>query len=112
MGMFLFCLTIEMAYTRLRAVMGEEGALYTYCDDSCLLAEPGKMVEVMSQAPAISGKVGLRIGLGPGKKELILPVRNDKSTFPYLMNNLGVAAHHVVTGFAACLGIPRYFSND
>jgi hypothetical protein len=64
--MFLFCLTMEPVYARFRAVMGEEGALYAYCDESYLIAKPGKMTEVMARAPRIYGKAGLKIGYGPG----------------------------------------------
>ena len=38
LGMFLFCLTMEPIYTRLRAAMGGHGTLYAYCDESCLVA--------------------------------------------------------------------------
>ncbi len=43
LGFFLFCLTMEPVYTRLRVALWEEGTLVTYCDDSYLLAEPDKM---------------------------------------------------------------------
>jgi len=60
-------------YARLRDAVGEEGVLYTYCDDSYLLAPVEQMATVLHKAPKIFGKVGLRIGYGPGKTELILP---------------------------------------
>ena len=47
---------MEPVYTRLRAAMDEEGAVYTYCDDSFLLAELDKMAK--AQARVIFGKVG------------------------------------------------------
>ena len=34
LGMFVFCLTTEPVYTRLREAMGEHGTLYAYSDDS------------------------------------------------------------------------------
>jgi hypothetical protein len=34
LGMFLFCLTMEPFYMRLRAAMGEHGTLYAYRDDA------------------------------------------------------------------------------
>ena len=82
--------------------MGEEGALYTYCDDSDLIAEWEKMAEVQTQAPTIFGKVGLRIGLGPGKTLLILPEGYETSVFLYPLDNLWIEAPHVVPGFSAC----------
>ena len=60
LGMFLFCLTMEPIYARLWAAMGEEGALYTYRNDSYLIAETGKIAKVLADAPTIFGKVGLR----------------------------------------------------
>jgi len=83
LGFFLFCLTMEPVYARLSAAMGEEGSLFTYCDDSYLLAEPNKMAEVLDQAPTIFGRVGLRISFGPGKIKLMLPRSYDMSRFPY-----------------------------
>jgi len=42
LGMFLFCVTMQPIYARLQEAVGEEGALYTYCDDSYLLAPTGR----------------------------------------------------------------------
>ena len=92
--------------------MGEEGALFTYRNDSCLLAESVKLAEVMDQAPTIYGKVGLRIGLGPGKTELALPQDYERRNFPYPLDIHGIATPHVVQGFSSCLGVPRHSSND
>ncbi len=103
---------MEPLYIQLRAAMGEEGALYAYCDDSYLLAEPEKMVAALAHAPAIFGKVGLRVGLGHAKIKMILPVGYDMDRFPYPMDNPGVATPHVVSGFSSCLGAPQHFSND
>ena len=47
--------------------------MYTYSDDSYILAPKENMAVVLEQAPVIFGKVGLRLGYGPGKTELILP---------------------------------------
>ena len=38
LGMFLFCVTMEPVYARIRAAVGDEGVMYTYCDDLYLLA--------------------------------------------------------------------------
>jgi len=103
---------MEPDYTRLRAAMGEEGALYAYYDDSYLLAKLQRMAEVLAHVPSIFGKFDLRIGLGPGKTELILLEGYDESALPCPLDDPGVAAPHVVPGFSACLGVPRHFSND
>jgi hypothetical protein len=112
MGFFLFCLTMEPVCARLRAVLGEEGTLFNYCDDSYLLAEPNKMAEVLEQALRIFGRVGLCIGFGPRKSELILPKYYDMKRFPYPHDSPGTHAPCVVRGFVACLGVPRHFTND
>jgi hypothetical protein len=73
---------MEPVYMRMRAILGDQGTLYAYCDDSYLVAEPDKTAEVLAQAPAIFGKVGLKIGYGLGKIELILPRGYDIRDFP------------------------------
>jgi hypothetical protein len=86
--------------------MGEKGAL-AYCDDSCLVVEPDKMAEVLAQAPEIYGKVGLKIGYGPGKTELILPRGYKTRNFPYPLDDSAIPAPQVVLGFKVYLGVPR-----
>jgi hypothetical protein len=107
LDMFRFCLTMAPIYARLRAAVGEEGVLYTYCDESYILAPVEKMAEVLHHAPGIFGKVGLSIGYGPGKTELILPKDCPREAFPYPLDDPQVPAPHVVDGFKTCLGVPR-----
>ena len=83
--------------------MGEEGALFTQCDNSYLLAEPDKTAKVLKQAPVIFGRMGLRIGFNLGKTELMSPKSYDMSNFPNQLDNLGIAAPHVVQGFSSIL---------
>jgi hypothetical protein len=64
---------MEPVYARLREVVGAEGVLYTYSDDSYILAPKESMAVVFDVAPVIFEKVGFRLGYGPGKTELILP---------------------------------------
>jgi hypothetical protein len=81
LGAFLFCLAMQPVYSRLGALLGPEGALYAYSDDVYLLAAPVNMAVALSSALAIYKKVGLRIGWGPGKTELILPTDVDRENF-------------------------------
>ena len=60
----------------------------------------------------ISGKMGLRLGYGPGKTELILPKNCTRDEFPYPLDDPEIPAPQVVAGFQSCLGVPRHFSND
>jgi len=69
------------------------------------------MAEVLQQALEIYGKVGLRINLGPGKTYLILPKSYVRSSFPYPLDDPGVAAPRVIQGFSTCLGVPRHIDN-
>jgi len=62
--------------------------------------------------PLFSKKVGLRIGIGPGKTELILPEGYDKIIFSYPLDNPRIDAPHAVPGFSAYLGVLRHYSND
>ncbi len=92
LGMFLLCLTMEPVYKRLREAAGEEGVLYTYSDDSYILAPKEDMAVVLEKAPAIFGKVGLRLGYGPGKTELILPKDCPREEFPFPMDDPAIPA--------------------
>ena len=112
LGMFLFCLAMEPVYSRLRAAMGEQGTLYAYCDDSYLIAEPDKIDEILTQAPAIFDKVGLKIGYGPGKTDLALPRGYETQECPYPLADPEVPAPNVVLGFKACLGVLRHYYID
>ena len=44
---------MEPAYARMRAVVGDEGVLYTYCDDSYIMAPSEQMATTLQQAPGI-----------------------------------------------------------
>jgi hypothetical protein len=109
LGAFLFCLAMAPVYARLGSLLGPEGALYAYFDDVYLLADPAHMAIALAAAPSLYKKVGLRIGWGPGKTELILPSGTDNASF---LTTLGPECHpSLVTGFTYCLGVPRHPSN-
>ena len=104
---------MEPVYARLKQAAGEEGVLYTYFDDAYILAPKEQMAVVLEEAPGISGKVGLRLGYGPGKTdELILPQGCSKEEFLFPLDNPTAPTPQVVAGFKSCLGVPRHFSND
>jgi hypothetical protein len=103
---------MEPVYSRLRAVMGEQGALYAYCDNSYIVVEPETLATVLAQAQIFFEKASMKIGYDPGKTELILPRGYDRDTFPYSLDDLDDPAPQVVPGLKACLGVPRHFAND
>jgi hypothetical protein len=110
LGAFLFCLAMQLVYTRLGALLGLDGAIYAYSDDVYLVADPTSMAVALSAAPAIYKKTGLRIGWGTRKTELILPPDVDSQSFLSLLPQTCLPS--IVTGFSACLGVPRHPSND
>jgi hypothetical protein len=112
LGLFLFCITMVPVYARLKQAAGEEGVVYAYSDDSYILAPKEQMAVVLEEAPRIYKKVGLRLGYGPEKTELILPQGCRKEEFPFPLDDPAVPAPQVVEGFTSCLGVPRHFSND
>ena len=96
---------MQPVYSRLGALLGHGGALYAYSDDVYLLANPADMAVALSAAPAIYKIVGLCIGWGPGKTELILPSEIDSRSFLSLLAKACIPS--VVPSFSACLGVPR-----
>jgi hypothetical protein len=62
----------------------------------------------MSASPPLYTTVGLRIGWGPAKSELVLPPGVDPDTLELPRSNDGNILLHVVEGLEACLGIPRH----
>jgi hypothetical protein len=72
-GVFFVCLVIRPVYARLGALLGPDGALYAYSYDDYLVSDPVNMSNALSIAPRSYKRMGLRIGWGPGKLELILP---------------------------------------
>jgi len=57
--------------------MGPGGAMYAYSDSLYLVSDPDNMSAALAAATALYRNVGLRIGRGPGKTELILPSHCD-----------------------------------
>jgi len=112
MGAFFFCLAICPVYARLQALLGPEGALYAYSDDVYSLYDVVGMTRALATAPAIYKKVGLRIGWGPRKTELILPSGCEPDAFLSQLEAYGAGLPHVVPGFSCCLGVPHHASND
>jgi len=112
LGAFFFCLVMSPVYASLGALLGIDGALYAYSDDVYLVSDPVNMPIALGDAPAISKRVGLRIGWVPCKTQLILPPRCDSDAFLQQLDAYGEGLPHIVPGFSACLGIPRHANND
>ncbi len=64
-------------YKQLKEGLEPEGVLVAYSDDVYLHGPPMNVAAMISAAPALYKKVGLRIGFGPAKSELALPPNVD-----------------------------------
>jgi hypothetical protein len=85
--------------------------MYAYFDDVYLAPDPVKMSLARAASPSIFNKVGLGIGGGLGKIELILSPGFDPDDFLSRLGNFEGGSPHIVTGFSACFDVPRHASN-
>jgi hypothetical protein len=69
---FFFYLVMRLVYARLVALLDHNGAMYAYSDDGCFVSDPDNTYVALVGAPSIYRKVGLRIGWGLSKTELVL----------------------------------------
>ena len=60
-------------YLSLKNELGPKGMLLAYSDDVYLHGPPVKVAAPITSAPPLYTKVGLRIGWGPAKSELVIP---------------------------------------
>jgi hypothetical protein len=108
LGAFLFCLVMKPVYARLGALLGPDGALYAYSDHVYLVSNPINMSIALVATLDIFKKVGLRICWVPSKTKLILSLGFDPKSFLMRLDTLADGLPHIITGFNACLGVPRY----
>jgi len=112
LGAFLFCLATRHVYARQGALLGPDGALYAYFDDVYLVSDPVNMSLALIATLEIYRKVGLRIGWGPCKTKLMLPLGCDPASLLLQLDSLNGGLPHIVSCFTASLEVPRYPSND
>jgi len=108
----LFCLTMYPVYARLQALLGPDGALYSYSEDLYLISDPIGMAKALAASPTICTKPGLRIGWGPGKTELKPTSGCDPGIFMPHLEAIGGGLTHLVSSFTSCLGVPRHSEID
>jgi len=94
-------------YKSLGNKLGPERMLLAYSDDVYLHSPPVNVATTITFAPPLYKKVGLRIGWGPAKFELVLPPDVDSETLTLPRGEDGSILPHLVQGLEACLGIPR-----
>ena len=82
--------------------------MVAFSDDVNLHGPPMNVAAMISAAPALYTKVGLRIGHGPAESELTLPSDVDPETLLLLRGEDGSILPHLVQGLEACLDVPRH----
>jgi len=73
---------------------------------------PVQVAGALTTALGIYANVGLSIGWGPKKTELVLPTDCDPEELPIPRNPRGKPLPDIVQGFKACLGVPRHPAKD
>jgi hypothetical protein len=88
--------------------MGPEGFLFSYSEDVYMGGEPVHVAHTLAAALDIYTNVGLQLGWGPKKKELVLPSDCDPDCLPLPHNLRCEPLPDIVQGFKVCLGVPRH----
>ena len=91
-------------YDALRNLLGVDGFLFNYADDVYMGGKPVQVSDALTSAHGIYANVGLSIGWGPKKKELVLPTDCDPEELPITRNPRGESLPDIVKGFKAFLG--------
>jgi len=112
LGTTILCITIRPVYDALLAILGPEGFLFSFADDVYMGGLPVYVAQALTEAVDLYRMVGLTLGWGPKKTELVLPIDCDPSSLPLPCDISGRPLPEVVSGFKACLGVPRHPAND
>ena len=81
----------------LKDKLGPKGMMVAYSDDYYLHGPPVKVAATTINAgPPLSKKVELRIGWGPAKSELVLPLDVDPETMQLPRGDNGRASYHTL----------------
>jgi hypothetical protein len=78
-------------YAKLQVLLGPNGALYEYSDDVYLVSDPVSRAKALTASLGTYGKIGLMIGWGLGKTELILPPDSFPAAFLAHLETAGKA---------------------
>jgi hypothetical protein len=106
------CITIRPVYDALLSQLGPQGFLLSFADDVYMGGVPTSVAWALSQASSLYAMVGLQLGWSPKKTELVLPPSCDLDELLLPRDIDGRPLPDVVQGFKACLGVPRYPTND
>ena len=111
-GNAILIITVRPVYDALRNALGFEGFLFSYADDVYMGGTPVQVADALTAAHGIYASVGLSIGWGPKKTELVLPTDCDPEELPISRNPRGEPLSDIVHGFKACMWVPRHPAND
>jgi hypothetical protein len=104
-------ITFRLVYDAILVILGPEGFLFRYADDVYLDGVPGNVALALAAAPGLYVLIGLSLEWGPRKRELELPHGCYPSSLPLPRDASREPLPEVVSGFKACLDVPRHAKN-
>jgi hypothetical protein len=111
-GTTILCITIRPVYDALLSQLGPQGFLFSFADDVYMDGVCTSVARALNQASSLYAMIGLQLGWGPKKTEIVLPPSCDSNELLLPRDTDGRPLLDVVQGFNACLGVPRHPTND
>ena len=112
LGTTILCIPVRPVYDALLVTLGPEGFLFSYADDIYIGGQPPNVASALTASIDLYRMIGLTLGWGPKKTELILPIDCNPDDLHLPRDTSGRPLPDVVSGFRACLGVPRHPTND
>ncbi len=112
LGTTILRITIRPVYDALLSQLGSHDFLFSFADDVYMGGVPTSVARVLTQASTLYAMVGLQLGWGPKKPELVPPPSCDPDELLLARDTDGRPLRDVVQGFKACLGVPRHPTSD
>ncbi len=112
LGTTILYITVRPVYDALLVTLGPEGFMFSYADNVYMGGLPANVARALTNAIDLYRMIGLTLGWGPKKTELILPDDCDSTNLPLPRDVFVRSLPEVVSGFKACLGVPRHPTND
>jgi hypothetical protein len=108
LGMTILCITVRPVYDALMAILDPEGYLFSYASDIYMSGTSMRVALALDVASDMYSMIALHLGWGPKNTELILSPGFDPDNLPFPRDPTGRNLSDVVTGFKACLGVPKH----
>jgi hypothetical protein len=111
LGTTILCVNVRPVYDALLVILGPKG-FFSYADDAYMGGLPVNVARTLTAAIILYRMIGLTLGWGPKKTKLVLPTNCDPSDHPLPRDVSCRPLPDVVTGFKACMGVPRHPTNN